>query len=134
MSTIESIPVSLQFSASSMVAAILQEIDALLTKLLQDNQSTAIDLRSLPLFPGDEQALKDMLGVGEVTVKLNALGPSEIFETLIPGVWWCTHYNEAQEKIAEIIEITRVPAIVQTDEYEMRGAREKLKTLIERTE
>ena len=132
MNTFEHIPVSVVHPPSTLVAAILNEIDSLLTRLIEHHESAAIDLRSLPLFPGDDDHLKALLGEGEVSVRLNALGPSEIYETQIPGVWWCAHFNEAEEKIAEFIEITRIPTLLQTDVKDLQLARKKLAPLIKR--
>jgi hydrogenase-1 operon protein HyaF len=134
MTQLEQIPVQVIERASSQVAAILVEIDELLAQLVEKNKTSAIDLHSLPLFPGDYESLKKLLGTGEVLVTLNTLGPSEIVETIIPGVWWCTHFNEAQEKIAEFIEITRIPELLKTDEVELQMAREKLAQLVKLTE
>lgn len=133
MSKLEQIPVNVIQTSPSQVAAILNEIDELLTKLVEHNESSAIDLRSLPLFPGDYENLKALLGEGEVSISLDSLGPSEIVETQIPGVWWCTHYNEADEKIAEFIEVTRVPQLLLTDTDELQQSRNKLARLINQT-
>jgi hydrogenase-1 operon protein HyaF len=133
MSKLEQIPVQIIQGTTSQVAAILNEIDALLIKLIEQDESSAIDLRSLPLFPGDYEQLKAVLGEGEISVSLDTLGPSEIIETIIPGVWWCTHYNEADEKIAEFIEITRIPSLLQTDPDELQHSRDKLAGLIQQT-
>lgn len=130
MNRLEQIPVQVIQRATSQVAAILNEIDELLTRLIELDQPAAIDMRSLPLFPGDYEHLKALLGEGEVHATLNSLGPSEIIETSIPGVWWCTHYNEAQEKIAEFIEITRMPELLLTNKLELQSAREKLAQLV----
>ncbi len=134
MTRLDQIPVQVVQRASSQVAAILNEIDELLAQLIEHRKASAIDLRSLPLFPGDYESLKDLLGTGEVQVTLNTLGSSEIVETIIPGVWWCTHFNEAQEKIAEFIEITRIPDLLLTDEVELQMARKKLAQLVNLTQ
>ena len=126
MSSLDSISVSVQYQPTSMARAIVNEIDAGLKTLIEQQRSSTIDLRGLPLFPGDAEYLKSLLGIGEINIALDALGPSEIYETAIPGVWWCTHYNEAQEIIAEQIEITTVPALVQTDIMSLQQARKLL--------
>ncbi|MGD8925973.1 MAG: hydrogenase expression/formation C-terminal domain-containing protein [Thioalkalispiraceae bacterium] len=130
MNKLEQIEVVVSHNSPSQVAAILNEIDELLKQLIEQNKPSAIDLRSLPLFPGDYENLRELLGEGEITAKLNSLGPSSIVETRIPGVWWCTHYNEADEKIAEFIEITRIPELLLTDSVELQQSRSKLAELI----
>jgi hydrogenase-1 operon protein HyaF len=133
MNKIEQIPVQVVQGTTTQVAAILNEIDALLKKLIEEDETSAIDLRSLPLFPGDYEKLKASLGEGEISISLDTLGPSEIIETSIPGVWWCTHYNEADEKIAEFIEITRIPSLLKTDADELKHSRDMLAGLIHHT-
>lgn len=133
MSKLDQIPVNVVQTSPTQVVAILNEIDELLIQLIEQGKSSAIDLRSLPLFPGDYENLKALLGEGEISISMDSLGPSEIIETNIPGVWWCTHYNEADEKIAEFIEVTRVPQLLLTDTDELRQSRNKLDRLINQT-
>ena len=58
------------------VQPILHEIRHALRTLLETGQASIIDLRSIPLAPGEEETILDTLGCGEVHAKLNALGPS----------------------------------------------------------
>ena len=78
-------------AAQDMARAILTEIDALLARLVASGESAAIDLRSMPLKPGDLAALRKLLGSGEVHALVQVAGPSEVQETRYPGVWWVTH-------------------------------------------
>ncbi|MGD8932168.1 MAG: hydrogenase expression/formation C-terminal domain-containing protein [Chromatiales bacterium] len=96
------------------VTPILHEILYALKRLEQDGETTTIDLRAMPFGPGDEEQLRKMLGRGEVAAQLDALGSSEVAETGYPGVWFLEHYNNAGERIAWQIEITRIPTILQT--------------------
>jgi len=118
------------------VRAILQEIVTLLDQLLEsganveDGVTRAIDIRSLPLLPGDYEALEDVLGTGEVSAEFDGgYGPTEIFETGISGVWWVKHFNEEGDIAAEFIEIARIPEILLSQEDDMRDG---LKDLQER--
>lgn len=133
MSAINDIPVVVDDGTRPpghpVLRALLQEIDTLLHDLAEHGKSGSVDLRSLPLFPGDYQMLKDSLGQGEIQVSLYTLGPSTIYETTIPGVWWVTHCNEADEVVAEFIEVTRCPAIMQTPAEELPQAVEQLREL-----
>jgi hydrogenase-1 operon protein HyaF len=70
---------------------ILHEIQSLLSDLVESGKSSSIDLRSLPLLPGDYEKLKEVLGQGEVSATLEALGVTHVRETAIHGVWWVTH-------------------------------------------
>ena len=69
------------------VKPILHEIRHALDKLLESGESSIIDLRSIPLAPGEEDTIITTLGHGEVHAQLDALGPSEIYETQYAGVW-----------------------------------------------
>jgi hydrogenase-1 operon protein HyaF len=94
-------------------APILHEIHHALQRLLKEGETTTIDLRAIPFGPGDEQQLLKILGRGEVDVQLDALGMSEIWESRYAGVWIVDHKNQAGERIALQIEVTRVPEILQ---------------------
>ena len=83
------------------------------------------------MFPGDYELLKETLGYGEINVSIDAMGPTEIYETAIPGIWWITHYNNDDENIAEYIEITELPELLKTDPQEIQQAGSRLQQLID---
>jgi len=101
------------------VQPILHEVRHALGKLLETGESRVIDLRSIPLAPGEEETIIDTLCCGEVHAKLNALGPSEIYETRFAGVWLVTHYNEENSVIGRFIEITRIPEILKSQQEDI---------------
>ena len=82
-------------------------------------------MRSLPFGPGDERALKDALGTGEVSALVQALGESEVEETAYPGVWWVEHRGPDGAVIAKTVEIAFVPKVLrsQTDDVKEAVAR-----------
>jgi hydrogenase-1 operon protein HyaF len=102
------------------VAPLLHEVRHALQQLLEDGRETVIDLRAIPLGPGEEQQIEDALGRGEVQLRLSALGPSEIVETRYPGVWMSTHHNPDGAVIGRFIEVCRVPALVYSQPEDMR--------------
>ena len=104
------------------VMAILYEITDLMHALLEKDQADSIDLRSLPLLPGEYEALKLILGEGEVSVRLETFGLTEIVETGLTGVWWVSHDDENGERLAEFIEVTRIPEIIKSDRSEIQAA------------
>ena len=108
--------------------AILHEIETMLAELLADGRGQSIDLRSLPMAPGDREILQDALGKGEVSASVDALGPSLVFETAIPGVWWVTHRNSNKEVMAEFIEVCHCPEILRTHPDDISDGLEKLRT------
>lgn len=108
------------------ITAILSEIRTLLQNLAAGGEGGTIDLRSLPLFPGDYEALQEALGHGEVEATVHALGPSTLRETAYAGVWWITHRNSAHEVMAELIEVNRCPAFLCTPDQDLEDSLERL--------
>jgi hydrogenase-1 operon protein HyaF len=108
------------------VTPILHEILHALKRLEQNAETTTIDLRAMPFGPGDEAQLRETLGRGEVAAQLDALGNSEIWETAFPGVWMLEHHNSVGERIAWQIEITRIPAILQTPAEDLAESLDRL--------
>jgi hydrogenase-1 operon protein HyaF len=95
------------------VLPLLHEIRHALEKLLETGAATVIDLRSIPLAPGEDEAILGTLGAGEVQARMDALGPSEIYETRYAGVWLVTHYNQGGEMIGRFIEVTEIPEVLK---------------------
>lgn len=93
---------------------VLHEVETLLVRLLATGEGGAIDLRSLPMAPGDYEVLRGVLGCGEVAATINVLGPTRVCETEVHGVWWLTHRDSDGEVISELIEVTFVPEILKT--------------------
>jgi hydrogenase-1 operon protein HyaF len=110
------------------VQPLLHEIRHALVKLLDDGGHTVIDLRSLPLAPGDEEQLLDELGQGEVYARLHALGPTEIVETRHPGVWVVVHFNNDNEVIGKTIEICDIPELLRSQQEDIRQGLEQLQS------
>jgi hydrogenase-1 operon protein HyaF len=121
MSTLEGIAVRVE-AMSGNVAPLLHEIRHALRRVADGGQGTTIDLGSLPLAPGEDKRIEEMLGQGEVRAELNALGPTVIQETRYPGVWFITHRNTEQEVVARFIEVTRMPELLLAQSEDMRRA------------
>jgi len=113
------------------VQPILHEIRHALRKLLETGENSIIDLRSIPLAPGEEETIIATLGCGEVHAKLNALGPSEIYETRFAGVWLTTHFNEESSIIGRFIEVTRFPDILKSQQEDMTISLDQLEHELE---
>ena len=94
------------------VKPLLHEIKHALENLIETGQTSIIDLRSIPLAPGEEDKILSTLGQGEVLAQLNALGLSEVIETQYAGVWLVTHYNDEKNIISRFIEVTTMPEIL----------------------
>ena len=123
-----------QAALSGNAPALLHEIAALLAALVQEGRSGAIDLRGIPLTPADRTYLSERLGEGEVRAQVSALGPSEVRETAYRGVWWVTHRNAEGELCAELIEVTPMPAILQSDAEELTESLQRLQAGLRSTE
>jgi hydrogenase-1 operon protein HyaF len=108
------------------VRPLLNEIRHALEKLLATGESSAIDLRSIPLAPGEEDQIVEALGEGELSAELDAMGPSEIRETGYPGVWLVTHYNADRQLMGKFIEITRVPDLLKSQDADITEGLQRL--------
>jgi len=101
------------------VEPLLHEIRHALKRVAAGQDGTTIDLRSLPLAPGEEERIKQVLGTGEVRAELDALGPTFVQETSYPGVWLVTHRNSEQEIVARFVEVTRMPELLKSQRQDI---------------
>jgi hydrogenase-1 operon protein HyaF len=113
------------------IRALLAEIAARLEKLASDGTTGSIDLNGLPLAPGEYEQLRQILGQGEVTARIEAIGPSEIVETRYPGVWWVTHYNVEGDIVADMIEVTHIPEIFMSQPDDVIAGLELLRAQLD---
>lgn len=91
------------------VQAMAHEILSHLERLHETGETTAIDLKSLPMAPDEFHGIKKMLGQGEIDLTLELDGPTRIRETAYAGVWWIQHTGTDGRILAEFIEIARFP-------------------------
>ncbi len=123
------VPVAIEpaavYPATGNTLPLLHQICLALRDLARDGSTAIIDLQAIPLAPGEEQRILDLLGRGELTAKLSALGDSEIVETAYPGVWTIIHRNSHGQVVGKFIEITRCPDILcsQAPDIVAGGAR-----------
>ena len=103
------------------VEPLLHEIRHGLARLLESDAPTTIDLRGIPLAPGEEERIISELGTGEVQARMSALGPSDITETRFPGVWLVTHYNSENEVVGKFIEVCDMPQILKAQAEDIRA-------------
>jgi HupH hydrogenase expression protein, C-terminal conserved region len=116
---------------SGNATAILHEIADLLGRLASDGSRGIIDLHAMPLTSGDRAQLEEALAAGEVKVTIDAAGPTEICETVYPGVWWIRHRNETGESVAELIEVTACPEILTSHTDDVREGWARLRRLLD---
>lgn len=108
------------------VLPLLHEIRHALGQWLQGGEATVIDLRGIPMAPGEEEQLVARLGGGEIHARLSALGDSEIVETAYPGVWLVTHRNTDGEIIGRYIEVCEIPQILKAQQEDVRAGLRRL--------
>jgi hydrogenase-1 operon protein HyaF len=108
------------------VTPLLHEVKHALKKLIEDGEPTVIDLRSIPLAPGEENKILQTLGEGEVHVELDALGKSAIYETHYSGVWIVTHLNDEDATVGRFIEVTTMPEILFSQKDDISDAYDRL--------
>lgn len=109
------------------IRALLAEIAARLEKLADKGETGMIDLNSLPFAPGEYEQLRQTLGQGEVSARIEAIGPSEIIETRYSGVWWVTHFNVEGDVVADMLEITYIPEIIMSQPADVCAGLELLR-------
>ena len=99
----------------NLAITLMHEIQSMLNTLLDSGQNGAIDLRARPSL-GEEgyQFLKEKLGIGEVSAHIQSFGHSDVKETAFPGIWWVTHYNQDDELLTELIEVSFFPEILKS--------------------
>lgn len=115
-----------EYEVTDNVRALLTEISSMLSALINDDRVDSIDIHSLPLLPGEHEAIKTILGRGEINAGFDSLGSTTIYETALAGVWWVTHNNEEGDCIAETIDITTIPAILESQHDDIEVAHEAL--------
>ena len=111
------------------VVPVLHEIRHALARLIERGVPTTIDLRAIPMGPGEEAAIEEALGVGEVEIQVRALGTSTVVETAHAGVWLVTHRDEGGQIVARLVEITYLPEIAASQPEDVAVG---LRTLSER--
>lgn len=120
------IPVTVAEEFTGNVMPLLHEIRHAIQALLAEGKTTTIDLRSMPLAPGEEARIESLLGEGEVRVELNALGRSDIIETRFPGVWLITHRNTEDVILGKHIQICFIPEILEAQQRDIEAGMEQL--------
>ena len=121
-----------EVTPSGQILALLQELQNMLLALAEHGEENRIDLKSLPLAPAEHDFLRVFLGNGEVSARVNALGLSEVKETRFSGIWWSLHYNNHEEIIAELIEVTPLPDILQTQAPDLIESRDALHSYLQK--
>jgi hydrogenase-1 operon protein HyaF len=124
--TADGMPASSCAPPTGNLIPLLHEIRHALSRWLERGEAHVMDLRSIPLAPGEEDSLLEQLGVGEVNARLSVMGPSDVIETRYPGVWLITHYNESENITGRFLEVCEVPDILKSQAEDSRAGLERL--------
>lgn len=116
------------------VLPLLHEIRHAVKQWLASGEAHAIDLRSIPMAPGEEDRLLEQLGEGEVRARLSVMGLSEVIETGYPGVWLVTHYNADEVVAGRFIEICAAPDILKSQTDDIRAGLQDLEETLSNAE
>jgi len=127
VSALDAIPVSTEVATGN-VEPLLHEIRHALKRLAKGEDGTVIDLKRLPLAPGEEDRITAVLGKGEVRAEIDALGPTLIEETSYPGVWLITHCNAEESIVARFIEVTYMPELLKSQQADIESGIKKLES------
>lgn len=124
--TLEQFNIQIGSELTHNVQPLLHEIRHALRELVDTGEPHIIDLRTIPLAPGEEEKIIALLGRGEVQAQLDALGQSEIYETKYKGVWLVTHFNAENSIVGRFIEVTLMPEILKSQLEDMQDSLERL--------
>ena len=130
MSSLDAIPVTAEVATGN-VKPLLYEVRHALKRLANGEDGTVIDLQSIPLAPGEEARIEELLGKGEVRAELDALGPSVVQETSYPGVWLVTHSNTEQVVVGRFIEVTHMPELLKSQQADIEHGISRLEQELE---
>jgi len=125
VSSLDVIPVTAELATGN-VEPLLHEIRHALKRLADGEDGTVIDLQRLPLAPGEEERIEEVLGQGEVRAEINALGPTLVQETSYPGVWLVTHRNTEQVVVARFVEVTHIPELLKSQQADIENGASRL--------
>jgi len=107
---------------TGLAIALLREIADHLLTVSQGGDRQIVELTNLPLSEGDFQLLEEKLGRGEVEARINAAGPTEVYETSFPGVWWVKYLGEDERVITQQLEIGTVPMILEAHQDDIQAS------------
>jgi hydrogenase-1 operon protein HyaF len=129
MSELRGIPIAVA-NESGNVPLLLHQVRHALEALLTNGNSTTIDLRAIPLAPGEPERLLETLGNGEVRAEVEALGRSVVYETSIAGVWVVEHFDQQGALSSRFIEVATVPEWLHAGAVDMREGLDRLTTAL----
>jgi HupH hydrogenase expression protein, C-terminal conserved region len=113
------------------VPLLLHELRHALERLLTEGTTHVIDLRAIPLGPGEEERLLETLGTGEMRAEFNSLGRSVIEESSYPGLWRVTHWNTTDEITGRFLEVAFTPALLSSPPEDVSAGLARLTAVLD---
>ncbi|MCX8076207.1 MAG: hydrogenase expression/formation protein [Aquificaceae bacterium] len=112
--------------------AILNELVHALKNLYEKGEEHIIYINKLPLSEEDRLVLLDILGEGQVKIRLGSkTHPAEWRETGISGVWIGVFYDRDSNPILETIEVCYYPSLAKAQREDIQESITRLKDRIE---
>jgi hydrogenase-1 operon protein HyaF len=124
-------PETVDSEPTGLAIALLREIAGHLLTVSQGGDRQVVELTNLPLNDSDLQLLEEKLGRGEVEARINAAGPTEVYETSFPGLWWVKYLAEDQRVITQQLEIGAVPMILEAHRDDIQASAERFPQLFD---
>jgi hydrogenase-1 operon protein HyaF len=118
-------------AGSNNVASVLHEIRHALRQLSRTGETATIDLSAMPFLGADEDDLLAVLGRGEASATVNALGETRIEETAYAGVWLVDHRGPDGDRLALHIEVAEVPLLLKTPGEDIQDALGRLEQALD---
>lgn len=110
------------------VKAVLVEISEALQRFIENGATWSIFTNKMSLSAEERQEIRDFLGIGNVTIKLDGSDePAEWVESGTAGVWYGVFYDQSHNPVLETIEIGKFPQIAAAQLEDVRGNLENLK-------
>ncbi len=126
MTSLGDIPVTVIGPATTLnfgnALPVLSEVRQALARLMETGEPAQIDLGAMPFGPGDEERLMQLLGSGEVTATVDALGSTRIRETAFGGVWIVEYLNADEQRVGLHLEIDEVPRMLRPQPGDLADA------------
>ena len=133
MSSLDSIPVVVDGepgadTQTQNLKPLLLQIEQALADLVEHDTGTVIDLSAMPFTGADEERLREQLGRGEVSARVDAFGPTLVEETGLPGVWLVEHKDVEERRLTLHLEVCRTPDILVTPRDDLADGLEALRS------
>jgi hypothetical protein len=114
------------------ILGLLSQVQEALERFAASGERASFDLRGLPMTRAEEVYVEQLLGRGEVTARLHALGESDAWETALPGVWFVVHHDPSGHVLGRFIEVGPFPALLGSQPADVREAVSGMRERVQR--